>query len=158
MTIVFTNCKISCFLVRESIKTYVTKLMHDFIQIIHPRSRNQCTVKQTDMQAGYLLWHLMLPFVKSVVTCCYPLVFTYCKTNVLHWVCFYSKPETRFSGRFYNSRFSPPSSWKKNIVLLQGLNPRSKAICSDRVETYALTACATETNTHMFKIISGILV
>ena len=77
MTIVFTNCKISCFLVRESIKTYVTKLMHDFIQIIHPRSRNQCTVKQTDMQADklsilhftycdiwrYLLWNLLLPVV-----------------------------------------------------------------------------------------------
>ena len=54
-TIVFTYHKISCLLVRESIKTNGTKLMYNSFQIDHPRSRNKCTVEQTDMQADKLL-------------------------------------------------------------------------------------------------------
>ena len=82
-TIVFTYHKISCLLMRESIKTNGTILMYNSFQIDHPRSRNQCTVEQTDIQAdkllitsSYLLWHLLLPFVT--------LVSTYCDTHVFH--------------------------------------------------------------------------
>ena len=59
----------------------------------------------------------------TIAACVFAIIHIY-KND--YWVRFYSKPETRFPGRFYNSRFSPSSSWKKYWPLA-GIEPTLKS-------------------------------